>query len=76
VIALYVILADWNIRSKPRKMSLITVFVTRFKWFTGKCFESRNALISHFQCRRGPLMSKADKAQAAAAANVLGCSVV
>jgi len=57
-------------------MSLITVFVTRFKWFTGKCFESRNALISHFQCRRGPLMSKADKAQAAAAANVLCCSVV
>jgi hypothetical protein len=47
------------------------VFVTRFKWFTGKCIVLLFPLISHLQCRRGPLMSKADKAQAAAAANVI-----
>ncbi len=51
-------------------MSPITASVMRSKWFTGKFVSLFDNSVADFTCRRGPLISKAEKAQMASGINV------
>jgi hypothetical protein len=51
-------------------MSPITASVMRSKWFTGKFVSLFDNSVADFTRRRGPLISKAEKAQAASGINV------